>query len=167
MLFRVLAFTLLFAFCPAHAGDKIAIVDFNRASQVVREGALIQGELMQLQRSKEASIKEMEAQIMGMRNEYEKQQMILSDDTRRTKEQEIMAATQEYQQAVVAAQQEMASAYETKAAALFEKMRIVCEEIGKEKKYSLVLEVSQGGVVYSGDAEDITDELVKRYDAGG
>ena len=33
--------------------------------------------------------------------------------------------------------------------------------------YVLILEVSQGGVVYSGSAVDITDELIKRYDAGG
>ena len=45
-------------------------------------------------------------------------------------------------------------------------MRTTCERIGKEKGYDLILEVSQGGVVYSGASEDITAELVTRFDAG-
>ena len=144
----------------------IAVVDFNKAGSLVKEGNRIQTELRELQADRETRIKEMEKQIMGMRADYEKQAMILSEDTRSEKEAEIMAATQQFQQAVVAAQQEMAQAYETKAASLFEKLRVVCEQIGKEKGYDLILEVSQGGVVYSGKSDDITAELVTRYDAG-
>ena len=103
---------------------------------------------------------------MSMRADYEKQAMIMAADTRKQKEAEIMAAQQQFQQAVVAAQQEMAAAYETKAAGLFERLRTTCELIGKEKGYDLILEVSQGGVVYSGSSDDITAELVTRFDAG-
>ena len=167
MLIRMLFCVLALSGTSAIAQTKIATVDFNEASQVVKEGAKIQQELMDLQRSREERIKDMERQIMGMRAEYEKQQMILAEDTRRKKEAEIIQATQEYQQAVQTAQQEMAQAYENKAGSLFGKMRTVCEAIGKEKGYDLILEVSQGGVVYAGSAEDITAELIRRYDAGG
>ena len=144
----------------------IAVVDFNKAGSLVKDGNRIQAELRELQTSREARIKEMEAQIMGMRADYEKNAMVYVGDVKKQKEAEIMAATQEFQQAVVAAQQEMAQAYETKAASLFEKLRVVSEKIGKEKGYDLILEVSQGGVVYSGSSDDITAELVTRYDAG-
>ncbi len=149
----------------AHAGG-IAVVDFNKAGSLVKEGTKIQSELKALQAEREKQIKDMESQIMSMRADYEKQAMILSDDTRKQKETEIMAAQQQFQQAVVAAQQEMAAAYESKAAGLFERMRTTCEAIGKEKGYDLILEVSQGGVVYSGSSDDITAELVTRFDAG-
>jgi len=162
---RTLFLAALLSAQTALAGG-IAVVDFNKAGSLVKEGNRIQTELRELQTDRESRIKEMESQIMGMRADYEKQAMILSEDTRKEKETEIMAATQQFQQAVVAAQQEMAQAYETKAAALFEKLRVVCEQIGKEKGYDLILEVSQGGVVYSGSSDDITAELVTRYDAG-
>ena len=162
---RILFLSALLSLQTAVAGG-IAVVDFNKAGSLVKDGNRIQTELRELQTEREARIKEMEAQIMGMRADYEKQAMILSEDTRKQKESEIMAATQQFQQAVVAAQQEMAQAYETKAASLFEKLRVVCEQIGKEKGYDLILEVSQGGVVYSGSSDDITAELVTRYDAG-
>jgi outer membrane protein len=152
---------------PALAQANIAVVDFNRASQVVDEGTKIQAELMELQRARQDRISDMEKQLLGMRSEYEKQEMILSEDTRRQKQQEMMAAQQEYQQAVMAAQQEMAQAYEQKAGGLFQRMRTVCEKIGAERGFSLILESSQGGVVYSGSAEDVTEELIKRFNAGG
>jgi outer membrane protein len=165
MFLRTLFLAALVSVQTALAGG-IAVVDFNKAGSLVKEGNRIQSELRVLQTEREGRIKEMEAQIMGMRADYEKQAMILSEDTRKEKEADIMEATQQYQQAVVTAQQEMASAYETKASKLFEKMKVVCEQIGKEKGYDLILESSQGGVVYSGSAEDITSELVTRFDAG-
>ena len=162
---RTIFLAALLSVQTAMAGG-IAVVDFNKAGSLVKDGNRIQAELRELQTTREARIKEMEAQIMGMRADYEKNSMVLAADIRKQKEAEIMAATQEFQQAVVAAQQEMAQAYETKAASLFEKLRVVSEKIGKEKGYDLILEVSQGGVVYSGSSDDITAELVTRYDAG-
>jgi Skp family chaperone for outer membrane proteins len=93
--------------------------------------------------------------------------MILSEDAKQQKQRELQLAQQELQQAAMAAQSEFSQAYEAKAGALFTKLKTVCEGIGSEQGYTLILEVSQGGVVYSGTAVDITDELVKRYDAGG
>lgn len=164
-MFKTLFLGALLSANAAYAGG-IAIVDFNKAGSLVKEGTKIQSELKALQAEREKQIKGMESQIMSMRADYEKQAMILSEDTRKQKETEIMSAQQQFQQAVVAAQQEMAAAYETKAAGLFERMRSTCELIGKEKGYDLVLEVSQGGVVYSGSSDDITAELVTRFDAG-
>ena len=165
MIFKTLFLSALLSAQVAFAGG-IAIVDFNKAGSLVKEGVKIQTELKALQGEREKQIKSMESQIMSMRADYDKQAMILSDDTRKQKETEIMAAQQQFQQAVVSAQQEMAAAYESKAASLFEKLRTTCENIGREKGYDLILEVSQGGVVYSGSAEDITVQLVTRFDAG-
>ena len=164
-MFKILVLGSLLMAQVAQAGG-IAVVDFNKAGSLVKEGTRIQTELKALQAERERQIKGMESQIMSMRADYEKQAMILGEDTRKQKEAEIMAAQQQFQQAVVAAQQEMAAAYETKAAGLFERLRTTCEVIGKEKGYDLILEVSQGGVVYSGSSDDITAELVTRFDAG-
>ena len=70
-------------------------------------------------------------------DDYEKQAMILSD-TLQAKETEIMAAQQQFPQAVTA-QQEMAAAYETKAAGLFERMRTTVSASAK-RRGDLILE---------------------------
>ena len=42
---------------------------------------------------------------------------------------------------------------------------ITAEQVGKEKNLDLILEVSQGTVLYAKPGTDITDEVVKRYNA--
>jgi outer membrane protein len=163
MMFRTLMISALLSAQTAIAGG-IAVVDFNKAGSLVREGTKMQAELEELKADRTERLKEMEAQLMAMQTDYQKQAMILSDDTRKQKESEIMAATQEFQSAMASAQQEFSSAAERKGAALFERLRTTCETIGKEKGYDMIIESS--AVIYLGKADDITAELVTRFDSG-
>ena len=164
---RILLFVSLFLSLPAWAQANIAVVDFQVASQSVKEGKEIQAQLMTMQQGQQQRLQDMEKQFKGMVEEFQKQEMILSEDAKREKQRELQLAQQELQQAAMTAQTEFGKAYEAKAGALFKKLKTVCEGIGVEQGYTLILEVSQGGVVFSGNAVDITDELIKRYDAGG
>jgi outer membrane protein len=164
---RIFLFLSLFVSTPALAQVNIAVVDFQKASQTVKEGKQIQADLKTMQQGQQSRLQDMEKQFKGMVEEFQKQEMILSEDAKQQKQRELQLAQQELQQAAMAAQSEFSQAYEAKAGALFTKLKSVCESIGSEQGYTLILEVSQGGVVYSGTAVDITDELVKRYDAGG
>ena len=56
--------------------------------------------------------------------------------------------------------------YEQNSATLKQPVYQAIDLIKREKGYDLILEVSQGGVVYSGASDDITAELVTRFDAG-
>ena len=145
-------------------GGGLAVVDFNKAGALVREGAKMQAELEELKADRGQRLKEMETQLMAMQTDYQKQAMILSEDTRKQKETQIMAAQQEFQSAMASAQQELAQVAERKGASLFERLRTTTETIGKEKGYDMVIEAS--AVIYLGKAEDITAELVTRFDAG-
>ena len=164
---RILLFVSLFLSLPAWAQANIAVVDFQVASQSVKEGKEIQAQLMTMQQGQQQRLQDMEKQFKGMVEEFQKQEMILSEDAKGEKQRELQLAQQELQQAAMTAQTEFGKAYEAKAGALFKKLKTVCEGIGVEQGYTLILEVSQGGVVFSGNAVDITDELIKRYDAGG
>ena len=77
MFLRTLFLAALVSVQTAFAGG-IAVVDFNKAGSLVKEGNRIQSELRVLQTERETRIKEMETQIMSMRADYEKQAMILS-----------------------------------------------------------------------------------------
>jgi outer membrane protein len=145
---------------------KVATVDFQKAVNAVKEGAAAQAKLKGLFDSKRGSIEQMEKKIQAMSDEYEKQALILSDSAKKAKEQEIMAAQATYQQTYMQSEQEMQAAYQGLMESLIGKMKVIAEQIGKEKGYTLVLEVSQGAVVYAGPGStDITAELIKRYDA--
>ncbi len=150
----------------AHAAElKIATVDLQEAINQVKDGIAAKGRLEGMFAEKQKAIENMEKQLQQMQDEYSKQAMVLPDDARQQREQQIMALQSQYQQLYMDSQQQMQMAYSQEMEGLLAKMREICEEIGKEKAYTLVLEKTEGGVVYAAATTDITAELVKRYDA--
>ena len=147
----------------AFAGG-MAVVDLNKAGSLVREGAKIQAELQQLQSDRQQRLSEMEAALKAKYEDYQKQEMILSEETKAKKQAEIQQGQVELQQAAMAAEQELQVTQQRKANSLYERMRTVVEAIGKEKGYDIVLESSM--VIYNGNVDNITAELVTRFDSG-
>lgn len=150
---------------PARAELVIATVDLQEAINQVKDGIAAKGRLEGMFSEKQKAIADMEQRLMAMDEDYQKQAMVLSDAARQQKEQEIMQLQSQYQQLYMASQQEMQVAYAEVMEGLIGKMRVICEEIGKERGYTLVVDVTEGGVVYTSDSIDITAEVVKRYDA--
>jgi len=149
---------------PSSAGG-IAIVDFQSAINEVAEGEAARQEIDALFQQKQAAISNLEATIQTKMDEYEKQRLILSDAARATKEQELMQLQSQYQQIAMQGESEMQALYTQKMEGLITKMRVISEQIGQEKGYDLVLELTESGIVYQGAGViDITPELIKRYD---
>lgn len=150
---------------PAHAEVKIATVDLQEAINQVKDGIAAKGRLEGMFAEKQKAIADIEKRLMAMDADYQKQAMVLSDAARQQKEQEIMQLQAQYQQLYMTSQQEMQMAYAEVMEGLIGKMRVICEEIGKERGYTLVVDMTEGGVVYASSSVDITAEVVKRYDA--
>ena len=98
MMFRSLLLGAFLSAQTALAGG-IAVVDFNKAGSLVREGAKIQADLEQLAADRKQRITEMQAEFQAKVEAYQKQQMILSEETRAQKETELGQMQQELQQA--------------------------------------------------------------------
>lgn len=150
---------------PAHAEIKVAVVDFQDAINKVKDGTSAKARLEGIFASKRKAIEDMEKKLMTLQQDYQKQAMVLSDSARQAKETEIMTLQQQYQQTYMQSEQEMQAAYAKEMESLISRMTIIVEAIGKERGYTLVLERTEGGVVWAPTTIDITAEVVKRYDA--
>jgi outer membrane protein len=159
---------LLFAAAPAVAADsgpRVAVVDFQKAIDSVADGEAARKKMDAAMKEKQASIKTLETQLKAMKDEYDKQSLILSDAARKQKEQEFMNAQMQYQQTAQQAEAEMQQLYVQLMESLISKMRAIAGEIGKEKGYDLILETGAGVVVYWVPTLDITQDLITRYNA--
>jgi len=167
MLARFLALVLTcFAFVqPAWAEVKLATADFERAMNEVAEGAQAKARLDSMFSERKAAVDKLRTAFEAKSAEYQKQQMLYSDTTRAQKEEELNMLGLQYQQAAAQAEGEMQQAYMGTMQSLAEKMRKICQTIATERQYTVVLEASQGAVIYATPSVDITDELIKRYNA--
>ncbi len=152
----------------AAADMKVGVVDLQRALNEVREGELAQARLKGMYDAKLASLKQMEADLQARAAEFEKQSAILSEAARQAKQNELMQQQMVFQQTYMQAEGEMQQELAQMTQTLVTKMKAVAAEIGKERGYTMILDVggAEGfNVVYHQDGMDLTTELIKRYDA--
>lgn len=157
----------------AHAVDeKIAVVDFQKALDTVKEGEAARAKLEGMYESKRKQIEQMEVDLQAKAAELEKQAVILSEDALQQKQRALYEEQMRFQQIYMQSEQEMQVAYAQVMEDIVQKMKAICVKIGQERGYTLILETGQqgvlmgaGGVVYAGGATDITGELITRYNA--
>ncbi|MCB9759357.1 MAG: OmpH family outer membrane protein [Alphaproteobacteria bacterium] len=168
MLKRLLGalFVALLTVGCAHAADlKVLTVDYSRAIQEIDEGKAAQSRLDRMYEGKKAEIEQLEADIMALQKEYESKVAVLSDAARQEYEQRLYEKQVLYQQTYANADMQMQQAYFSSMEQLMGGLKNVAEEIGRERGVDLVLEVSQGAVLYAKPELDITNDVVKRYNA--
>lgn len=159
----LLLFTLLVSFRADAAEFKIATVDFSRAINEIEEGKQAQARLDRMLQGKRAEIEQLEADIRALGQEYETKAPLLTDAAKAEYEKKLYDMQMRYQQLYAQADMDMQTAYASAMESLLAGLKVVAEEIGKERGLDLVLEVSSGAVLYSKNGTDITDEVIRRY----
>ncbi len=160
--FFVVLTALSFAI-PAFAGG-IAVVDFQRAVTETTEGKEAQTRLDTMYSSRKTEVDKLRVELEKELADYQSRALILSDEARATAERDLVAKQQRFEGLYTQYQQEMQQTYYTLLQALDEKMRALTEKIAKEKGYDVVLD--RAAVVYNGGTTiDMTDDLIKRYNA--
>lgn len=163
-------FLALFFVCFCLAGDamaevKVAVVDFQRALNDVKEAEGVRKKLEGMYGERKITIEKMQKSLEAQKAELDKQSVILADSAKRAKEEEFMRGQVEFQQTYARYEQEMQAAYYSAMEQFIEKMRKIAVAIGQERGYTVILEATEGGVVYFSTTIDVTDELIKRYNA--
>jgi outer membrane protein len=148
-------------------GLKVGVVDFSRALNEISDGQQAQGRLESMLAGKRAEIEQMEANLVALQQEYESKSNVISESARRDYQQRMAEAQQTYQQAFMQSDAEMQQAYVQVMETLVTKLKTQAESVGRDQGLDLVLEASQGAVLFSAPALDITDEVIKRYNASG
>jgi outer membrane protein len=144
---------------------KLASVDYQRALESVSEGESARKRLESMFQTKKTAIEKMKSNLDAMQADYQKQSVLLSDSAKKEKEDAINMAAMQFQQAYQQSEGEMQQAYQGAMESLIAKMKSITQSIATERAYTLVIEVNEGGVVYTAPSIDITDELIKRYNA--
>jgi len=144
---------------------QIGTVDVTRALNEVAEGQAAQARLDIMFQGKQAELEQMEADLMAQKQEYDAKVAVLSDAARQEYEQKLYQGQMAYQQTAMGFEQQMQGAYLQAMESLTNKMKTIAGEIAQEKGFTLVLEVSQGVVLYAAPGTDITDQVIARYNA--
>ena len=163
--------TQLFATYPASAavakgGDlNIATVDMQGAIQSVEEGKKARAELEAAFNKKKKELQKEEADIKKMHEDLQKQSLVMNEQALAKKQAEIQQRIMKFQETTARSQMEIQKREQELTAPIVKKMRDVIASLAKEKGYTLVLEKNDTNVLYSLEQDDLTQEVVKKFNS--
>jgi outer membrane protein len=161
------ALAVLFLASPAIAQDasKVGYIDLQKALNASSSGKAAVEQLRAIFEEKKVSLEREKAAIEQRKDELDKQALLMNEATRREREDEIRRLERDWTRKINDSKEEMSQ----QEARFLDQIRVellkVIEDLGREGKYTLILEKSASAILYAPDSIDLTEEVVKRYDA--
>jgi outer membrane protein len=149
----------------AMAEVKIGLVDMQKAIQETADGKKAKGELESDFNKKKKELEKKQADIKKMGEDLDKKALVLSDDVKTKKQQEIQQEMGKYQEAVSKSQMDIQKHERDLTQPIINRLRGIIEDMAKKENFSVVIEKSDQLVLYSVREIDLTDRVVKDYDS--
>ena len=166
LLSGLLACGMTFGFAAQAMADiVVGIVDMKGAVEKTEANG-VPKKLQDETASRQAKLKEGEKKLMACQQEIKESASVLSEDKLREKAAQYQQMMLDLQKQMQTYEQEMLEMSNKLLGEVQKKMTSISSDIAKERKIDLLIERTEGGVVYFQSSFDITDELVKRYKAG-
>ena len=160
-----LAVPLMLAPAIAHADTKLAFVDLQRAIQETEEGRATKEKLQAELQDKQKEIDAAQAELKKEKDLLDRQASAMSEETRAQKTQELQQKVMQLGQKFEAERAHMAAEQQQALKDLFDKMNPIIATIAQREGIYMVFEKQDSGLVYAPPAADITNELVRMYNA--
>ena len=142
---------------------KLAVVDMQRALQTVDAGKKAKAQLEKEFNAKKKDLQTEEASLKKMIEEFKKQQLVMSDEARMKKQQEIQERGMKFQDLTQRSQAEMSQKEQELTMPLVKKLREIISETAKKKNFTVILEKNENTVLYFQEKDDITEEVISQF----
>jgi outer membrane protein len=142
---------------------KIGFVDLVKALNESESGKKAKTDLEFLIKSKQVTIDEKGKAIEKGKNDLEKQASVLSQDARKSKEEELERQIREYQRLVSDSQSEVKKKESELTGDILKEIRTIIQKIGQDEAYTLILENAEGQILYAIKEIDLTDLVIRKH----
>ncbi len=151
----------------AAAADKPAIGYVNLRTVLVESkvGKRNKAELDKLIKQKESAISDAQEKLKAMQESFRKEQLLMTDDQKKAKQNEFQEKAQAYQEMVNEAKQTVNKKDNEYANKSLAEIKPIIAEIAKEMKISIVFDANELSVLYADKGMDLTQKVIERYDA--
>lgn len=168
-IFAAAALCSLFAAGAASAQEsvKLAFIDMQKALNESKSGKKALGELQKLMEERKSGLQKQKEALEKRKDELDKQGLLLNEDTRKAREGEIRTLERDYSRTLSDLKEEFGRRESEFTDGIRKDLLKVIEKIGKEGSYTLVLEKQYSAILYAPTTIDLTETLIKRYDAEG
>lgn len=164
----LVAALLLASFSPkVFAQVRVAVVDMQRALNETEDGRNAKAQLKRLFKRRQQTLDQRTEEIKKMKEGLDPDAIaVLSNAEKNKRLEEYQKAFVELQTTYVEYQRELAQKEAQLTKGIIERMGSILQTIGREQGYTMIVERNEGGVVWAQPSLDLTDDLIRRYNAG-
>ncbi len=152
---------------PFPAGAKFAFVDLQRVAAESVEGQAANAKVQELTDQKLAEIEERNATLQASQQKLQQGQTVLSPDVRLQLQREIDRMLLEIERFSQDAEVEVGTLQQTLQIEFQQKLLPVIDQVANEKQLESIFSVGDSGLVWAASSLDLTDEIIRQFDASG
>jgi outer membrane protein len=153
------------ALAVAAPEGKIGYIDLQKALNVSEAGKNAKEKIAGMVKQHETTVENRQKELKKLKDDLDKQAMLLSEEARASKERDYQQKLRDFQRMTKDIQEELQQADADHTRQIIEGLLKVVKEIGDKEGYALILELTEGSIVYADPKLDITDKAIKAYDA--
>jgi outer membrane protein len=146
------------------ADIKLGYIDMQRALNASESGKEAKEQLAARVKKYQEEINAKQEDIKKLKDELEKQGMLLSDAARSAKEKDYQQRLKEFQRFTKDAQDELQGKDEEFTRKILEGMEKIIQEFGRKNGYTFIF-VKNEGMLFVDDKVDVTEEVLKLLNA--
>jgi len=162
----VICFTLSLGVAAIAAdGTKLGYVDLQKALNSAEAGKAARENLTGKAKELQDKISAKEAAVKKLKDELEKQSVLLSESARSVKEKDYQQKFKELQRFAKDAQDELQAKDEELTNVIGQEIVRLAQEFGRKNGYSFIFVKNDALVLYAEEKADLTDEIVKLHNA--
>lgn len=151
---------------PAHAqGAKIAYINSQSILAEAPGAKEAQTKFDSDMAQYRTEVQTMQTELEGLVKQYDQQQAMLSPSAKQQRQADIQTKQKAYQDRLAAIDQRAGQRQQELVQPVMDKINQVIEQIRAEGNYTIIFDVSSGGVVAADPGLDLTPEVIRRLRA--
>ncbi len=165
LLFVVVGGLLVGRAYSQNSGIKIGSVDIQKAVNECQAGKEAKQALSKEVEKYQGLVAERQKELQSMKESLEKQGLMLTPEARTTREKELQTKLRDFQRWGEDVQNELNQRRAEMERNIFIGLQKVIQKMGADGGYTLILEKNETIVLFTSKSTDITDLVIKAFDA--
>lgn len=165
---KTLALLLLVLLCAASVSSaeaKVGYVDLQRALNNCEAGKAAKEKISVKVKDYEAQIEQKQKEMKKLKDDLDKQGLILSEDKRAAKKRDFDQKLKDLERFTKDIQEELQQQDSEFTRQIITDFSKIINEVGAKEGYTVILEKTESALLYADPSADLTDKAIKAYDA--
>jgi outer membrane protein len=164
-MYAIVMILALVSTAAASSELKVAYVDMQRALNESNAGKRAKGEFRSEISHLQSKLQRQQQEVQALKDELDRKGPLMRDDERRNLEDDYTAKLRDFERSYKDSKDELQQKDNEVTGAIVRDLAYIVRNVGERDGYTLILE--KGSLLWAASSIDITDEVIREYNASG